>query len=164
MSELNPALLLKAARNAAWRLTPPSLSQWREDIAQDAVEQALRMDKRGFIAGPLVLKWGVLHAVRRLSFLLRYQVELPPDFDEPVEGPAELGPIALWRLQAVWGDLTDVERLALGQLISGEQPTQLARRARVSGSSIFRARITALKRIDNPKAFTRGREYQRIRL
>jgi hypothetical protein len=163
-SNVEGELMLRGARHATWRHTPPRLHHWRDDLTQDVVLYALNNRQMAGRTGAQCYSWAAKHAIRRLCYLLRGQVELADDWDVPVDAPHELHPLPLWRLQRVWCDLTDLERLALQQLMTDESPVHLARQLGVGQPALFRARRTALGRIDEPGAYPRsGRSYQRIR-
>lgn len=139
--------VLRGARSAAWRWTPRRLAHWREDIAQDVVTAVLVLCQRSDRVRAEAYQWATWHAVQRLTTLLRCQDETPEAWDEPeVDAPHELGPIALWRLQAVWGDLTDLQRIAVSQVVTGSS-TQVAG-GRVNSAMLWQARRSVLERLN----------------
>jgi hypothetical protein len=157
--ETDGELMLHAARRAAWRYTPRALHGWREDIAQDALLKALACRRRVGRTPAFVYKHGVITAVKRLAFLLRYGVSLAAedwyeDSDEGlvilVDGPAELGPIALWRLQRAWADMTDVEKEAMACLLTGANPVDRAAELGISNSALAYGRRKVVARLDAP--------------
>jgi hypothetical protein len=159
--------MLRASQRAAWRHVPPSLAHWREDLAQDiAVAVWSLKASKGLQVPASAYRWAAWHAVRRLAFLLRYQVDGYEGWDEH-EGdvPAELAPIALWRVQKCWDELSDLQRLALSQVVTGARTTvDLAGYA--TESALARARKTALARLDGhrPASGRTARMYQRATL
>lgn len=163
MTAPDAALILKAARNAAKRFTPAPLRHWQEDIASDVVLYVVARLHHSERLGAECYRFAASHAVRRLCYLLRGQSEMLEGLDVPEDCPHELAPLPLWRLQQVWEDLTDLQRLSVHQLLSGEGFLEVARGNGVSSSSLARARATVLRRLDAPTTTpTRSRRaYQR---
>lgn len=164
MTKPDARLILKAARNAAKRYTPAPLRHWQEDIASDVVLYVVARLQECERLGADCYRFAALHAVRRLCYLLRGQSELLDGVEVPEDAPHELAPLPLWRLQQVWEDLTDLQRLSVHQLLSGDGFLEVARGNGISSSSLARARATVLQRLNAPTTMpTRSRRsYQRV--
>jgi hypothetical protein len=157
-----PDLLLKAASWAAHRHTPPALKHWQEDIAADAVLRAMEDRARGHTPNQSFFRHYVWHAVRHLAAQFRReQLEIPW---KPAEHRThELGPIALWRLQKVYPELTERQQLGLYVYISGGDVVATARSMGLRNhTDLNRGLKRALERIDEPGRFKKSaRVYSR---
>lgn len=164
MSEFVPESMLRASQRAAWQRTPPGLAHWREDIGQDVAVAVWELKRRGMLPTASTYRWATWHACRRLAFLLRYQVDAFEGWDElEADVPHELAPLALWRVQACWDELSDLQRIALSAVVTGTRPVDLDY---VDKSALHRARRTALARLDGyrPASGRTARQYQRATL
>ena len=115
------------------------------------------------------LRYAVIQAVRRICGDERYagawQYEARRvSLESWARGASsrqmdDLAPLALWRLQRVWPTLTDTQRAGIVSLLlgGGPQAVQAAMRAypRVNKRCIPGARKVALRRIDDPSAYSR---------
>lgn len=152
--------LVEASRRSAWRHTPRRLESWRDDIAQDVAEYVVQLDAMRGIRGEGCFDFAARHAVRRLVRQLRHDTLAWVDgWDEADFGALprpEFGAIALARLQRHWEEMTELQRLAVGVIITGESPTEAARPLGLRASDILRAARTAFERMDGLRRVTRG--------
>lgn len=164
MSALDPRALLGAARKAAWLYTPPALEHWRDEIASDVAERVVRRLQTEAVAPSFVYRTAAFKAIRHLTYLLRGQAERVDDYGDDdvwqlglLDGRPELGPIALWRLQALWEDLTDIQRLAMTWYLSGDSLVDVARENGVHNATLVTALKSVLRRLDGAQFTRRGR-------
>lgn len=162
----SPLAVLNASKAAAWKYTPAKLAHWREDIAQDVAVFVTRHRQKSDLVGQQSYNWAAQHAVRRLAFLLRYQVELPEGWTEgddaedmplPVASRPELGPIALWRLQQCWDELSDIQRLAMTTVLTGDSPTEAGRPYGLCARDLARGAKAVCARLNGRPMTRKGR-------
>lgn len=116
---LGPVQLLNVARASAHVATPARLRSWEPDLAADVCLRALEREAHGAPFERGAFRHMAFDAVRRLAYLLAGDERWRDVWPTYAPAQAELLPIALWRLQAIWSELTPLQREALLEVATG---------------------------------------------
>jgi len=161
---INSVLIINGAKRAARLYTPDRLAHWREDIAAEIVVDVVEANLKGIKLSRRMYALLAIQAMRRLlgthsskSGRRLRSVDLwrPVSETDLIETPNELAPLALWRLQRVWADLTELQQLGLYQLMSGRELKEVARENGIGFTNLFESKRSALARLDNANTSTR---------
>ena len=155
---------LRAARFAAWKVTPERFAYWREDVAQEVAFMVWRDFLDGVAATRRRFRWHAVTAARALFCaganparpVDQVELEALPKEREPILAPPNpLAAVCRARLQALWPSLTPAQRAGLTSVVGEPRgdPADIANAFGVSVWSLRNARHRALELLDRtPRA------------